>query len=76
MPLSTPSQRVAANVRAEIARLNRSGTSVAKNLGRSQAWMSRRLAGQVPFDISELVEVANELDVTLADLIDGAEAVA
>lgn len=73
MPLSPTSQRVAANVRAEIARHNRSGTNVANALGRSQHWMSRRLAGQVAFDMDELTEVADELGVPLSALIGEAQ---
>ena len=73
MPLSTTSQRVAANVRAEIARSNRSGANVASALGRSQHWISRRLAGQVAFDTDELAAIAGELGVPLSALIGEAQ---
>lgn len=69
MSRSTPSQRVALNVRAEIARQRRSGSNVAKSLGRTQAWISRRLAGHVAFSIDELNEIADELSIPLSVLI-------
>lgn len=69
MPLTTTSQRVAANVRAEAARQLRSGANIAKSLGWSQAAMSRRLSGQVEFTVAELEAIAGELHVPLSALI-------
>jgi transcriptional regulator with XRE-family HTH domain len=69
MSPSSATQRVAANVRAEAARQQRSGVNLAKALGWSQAATSRRLSGHVPFDVNELEAIASLLAVPLSDLI-------
>lgn len=56
-------------VRAEAARQRISGVALAKRLGVSQAYMSRRLGGRQPFDIGELARVAEVLDVPLSRLL-------
>lgn len=65
----THSERVAATVRAEMARNRVSQTALAETLGLSQAAVSRRLLGAVPFDVDELAQVAELLNVTAASLI-------
>ena len=69
MAIVNATQRIASNVRAQLGRKQRSGANVAKSLQKSQAWMQRRLSGQVPFDVAELEMVAAELGVPLSDLI-------
>lgn len=54
---------VAAEVRAEMARQHKSQTTLALDLGVSQAFLSRRLSGGVPFDIDELDRIARVLEV-------------
>lgn len=67
-------QRVAANVRAEMARRSVTQSDLALTMGRSQHFVSRRLLGKVPFDIDELDQIASQLGVDLADLIAEASA--
>lgn len=62
-------QRVGATVRAEIARRKISQVTLAGALGISQAAVSRRLNGAVPFDVHELNRVAVLLDLPLAVLV-------
>jgi transcriptional regulator with XRE-family HTH domain len=66
-------EATAAAVRAEAARQRISGVALAKRLGVSQAWMSRRLGGRQPFDIGELARVAEALDVPLSRLVPDAQ---
>lgn len=52
-------------VRAALARRRLSQSDLGQHLGLSQAAVSRRLLGEVPFDIAELAAVAAFLDVPL-----------
>lgn len=69
MEIATPSGRVAANVRGELARQRRTQIDLGQALGRSQPYVSRRLNGRVAFDVDELSRVADFLGVTLAVLL-------
>lgn len=75
MPNVTAAERIAANVRAELARQQRSGSSLSKSLDWSQAAMARRLSGRIPFNVDELDRIAAELNVSLSYLILGVEGV-
>jgi transcriptional regulator with XRE-family HTH domain len=55
-----------------MARRNHTQTSLASKLNRSQQFLSRRLSGQVPFDIEDLLSIATALDIELAELLDTA----
>ena len=72
MPAS-PSAHIGANVRAEMARRNVSQTTLAAALGITQAGISKRIRGQVPFTIDQLVKIAAALDVPLATLTEGVD---
>jgi transcriptional regulator with XRE-family HTH domain len=63
MPTISTAQRVAAEVRAEMARQRKTQAHIAQALGSSQAAVSRRLNGEVPFDVRELALIADSLDV-------------
>lgn len=65
-------QRVAENVRGWMARRNVTQTALAKRLGCSQPVISRRVRGEIPFDLDELIEIAVVLDIDLSELMDGA----
>lgn len=65
----TPGERTAGAVRAELARRQLSGRDLAKALGWSFTTTSRRLNGSYPFDIDELVAVADYLGLSPADLL-------
>lgn len=69
MQATTPSQAVAANVRAEMARSRVSQSAIAKHLGIGQTAVSRRLTGDVAFDVNEVAAIAAFLDVPLATLM-------
>lgn len=62
-------QRVAECVHLLMRRQHKTQADLGLRLGLSQAGVSRRLAGQVEFTVSELVTVARFLDVPLADLL-------
>lgn len=64
--MSEPHRLVAAEVRAQMARAHLSQNALATNLGVSQPYVSRRIAGQVPFDVADLVKIADMLGVPLA----------
>jgi transcriptional regulator with XRE-family HTH domain len=60
---------VADNVRAEKARRGVTQAALAKALGMSQQALSRRLVGEVAFDVDELDIIARHLDVPTAELL-------
>lgn len=66
-------ERIADNVRAEMARHQHTQTTLAKILNRSQSSLSRRLTGHTPFDVVELHEIARALHVNVCDLLNGAD---
>ena len=65
----TTVQRVADTVRAEMARRRVTQTSIANDLHISQAALSRRLSGMVPFDVKELSALASLLDMPVSSLL-------
>lgn len=69
MTEQTRSERVAANVRAEMARHGYSQRQLAGELDIAQQNLSQRLNGRVPFDINELDRIAAVLGVELGALI-------
>ena len=69
----TTTQRVSANLRAEVARQRIPQADMAKALALSQPAVSRRLQGRTPLTVDELVRCASLLGVMPADLLaDGA----
>lgn len=69
METSTPRAEVAANVRAAAARLRRRQSDLATVIGLSQQAMSRRLSGEVAFDVDELHALATYLEIPAAQLL-------
>ncbi|RIR58244.1 XRE family transcriptional regulator [Mycobacteroides abscessus] len=66
---TTIDQRVAANVRAEMARRRVSQQTLANAMDLSFMSISRRMSGHVSFSISELYRVAEVLKVDIRTLI-------
>ncbi len=64
-----PHRRVAAEVRAELARQQISQSELAKRLGVAQQTVSRRITGDIPFDIAELSKIAEILGVPFANFL-------
>ena len=64
-------ERIAANVRLELAKQRITKTALAEHLGVSKPWVFRRVHGRTPFRAEELVAVADVLGVTVASLYDG-----
>lgn len=66
---TTTTQRVAANVRAELAARRISGSRLAQTLGITRTTMYRRLAGMSPWPIDDLEPIAEFLGVTVESLL-------
>lgn len=66
---NTASRTVADNVRAEMARRKMSQRALAAALGKPQPFVYRRLSGRVAFDVDELAQVAQLLDIDARDLL-------
>lgn len=69
MPNETYATRVAASVRAEMARRDVTQARLAEALGMTQPAISRRVSGQLPFDVDELHRIARFLDIPVSALI-------
>jgi transcriptional regulator with XRE-family HTH domain len=67
--MTEPHQLVAAEVRAEMARQRMSQAGLAKLLGVAQQTVSRRLVGEVPFDVAELARIADLLGVPMTQFV-------
>jgi transcriptional regulator with XRE-family HTH domain len=70
---STLAGRVAAEVRAHLARRQFTGAGLAAALGKSEMYVSRRLRGDVPFDLIDIEQAAQYLGVAVADLLPATE---
>lgn len=69
MDLSTPTDRVAATVRAELARHRKTQAGLARALGLQRTSIHRRITGEQAWRIDELHVVAGYLGVPVASLL-------
>lgn len=60
---------VANEVRAHLARRRLSARQAAFRLGWTQAYISRRMTGDAPFDVADLDQLARLLDVDMSDFL-------
>lgn len=60
---------VAANVRAELGRADRTQDDLAKQLGWTPAFLNRRIKGHVAFSIDEVTMIASALHVPLDAIV-------
>lgn len=68
-PQPNVSPRVAANVRAELARQNKTRRELAAALRVDEHRIGKRTRGLVPFSVDEIVAVARFLGVTVEELV-------
>ena len=69
--MDTPSNArylVAEEIRAHMARRRIKQAQIALVTGKSQSYVSRRLTGDVPFDLDDLENIAALMDVPITDL--------
>lgn len=62
-------EHVAAEIRAELGRQNRSQASFAVALGWGRAYFSRRMTSEIAFTVDEIDKIASELGVPLSNLM-------
>lgn len=67
MQATTP--KIAANIRAELGRQNKTRAALAREMGVTEMWLSRRVNAQTPFTVDDLATIAAALDVPMADLL-------
>lgn len=65
----TPTQAVAAELRAERGRQQISQAALAKAIGRAQSYVSARLAGKESLSVDEYVTICHELKVKPDELL-------
>lgn len=76
MAMNLTAQRVGTEVRVALVRAGASQSDLGQHLGLSQTAISRRLLGEVAFDVTEIVAAAEFLGVAASDLLGPATAVA
>ena len=54
---------IAEEIRALVGRRQISATRLGQEIGRTQSYMSRRMTGEVPFDVDDLDAIAAYFDV-------------
>ncbi len=69
---STLADSVAAEVRAQLARRQLTGMALANAIGKSEMYVSRRLRGEVSFDLIDVEQAARFLGIAVADLMPAA----
>jgi transcriptional regulator with XRE-family HTH domain len=69
-PAPSPDEALLAEVRACMARRRVTGRDLANGLGMGRQSMQRRLTGEVPFRIGELIAIAVLLDVPVSTFTD------
>lgn len=69
---NAPTQIVADNLAAELARRRMSGRQAAAAMGLSVAYVARRIAGDTALDVNDLFAFANMLEVDVSVLLAGA----
>jgi hypothetical protein len=70
---STLADSVAAEVRAQLARRQLTGMALANAIGKSEMYVSRRIRGEIAFDLIDVEQVARFLGIAVADLLPAAE---
>lgn len=70
-PLSGTREAVASVVREAMARKKISGRALADQIGVPQSVFSRRMTGEVAFDVDELAKIAVALEMPLDRLVSG-----
>lgn len=66
---TTATPQIAANIRAELGRQNKTRAALAREMGVTEMWLSRRVNAQTPLTVDDLARVAAALDVTLPHLL-------
>jgi len=72
-PGAEASQRVAAEIRAEMARQQMTQTTLAKELGVVRQWLYRRLSGETPLTIDDVANIAQALGVPASNFTDAVD---
>lgn len=68
-PRSDRREAIAAPIRAHLAVSKISGADLARRIGLTQPQVSRRLSGRLPFTSDDLTAIADELNLTVAELV-------
>lgn len=63
-----PQARVIREIKVLLIRRDMNQTDLADRIGVKQAYMSRRMTGEIPFDVYELQNIAVALGVSIRDL--------
>jgi transcriptional regulator with XRE-family HTH domain len=62
-------ERAAEEIRVLLARRRMSGSELARRIGQTQPYLSRRLTGEVALDVDDLERIAQALGVSITELL-------
>lgn len=74
-PDETRAEAIARRLRGELGQLNLSVSEVARRTGLSQPALSRRMTGQLPFDVEELDLICQTLGISFDYIASGIRAI-
>lgn len=73
---ATLTHLVAAEIRAQMGRLDVRQSELARRMGENDQWLSTRLKGRTPIDVNELSRIAKALGLGIHELLPSPEAAA
>lgn len=76
VPAKTLTQLVAIEIKVQMARADVRQSQLAREIGKTEQWLSVRLRGRQPFDIHDLALIAKGLGVGLYEILPPPEVVA
>jgi transcriptional regulator with XRE-family HTH domain len=68
-PAKTLTQLVATEIRVQMARADVRQSQLAREIGKTEQWLSVRLRGRQPIDVNDLALIARGLGVGIHDLL-------
>lgn len=66
---ATITEQVAAEIRAQMGRRNVKQSELARTLGVTEMWLSRRLRGKQALDLEDLEKISRALECRIIDLL-------
>lgn len=66
---TTTTTQIAANIRAELGRQNKTRAALAREMDVTEMWLSRRVNAHTPITVDDLARIAGALDVPAVELM-------
>ena len=67
--MTATTTQIAANIRAELGRQNKTRAALAREMDVTEMWVSRRVNAQTPITVDDLTRIADALAVPAVELM-------